>query len=73
MLQEPRFKNNSSVMYQMVHQISNRPVRGRQHIFTVKDVKFVKINSLRFRRKTKSLLTGEFNVKKSVKDSLATI
>ncbi len=59
--------------FKEINNFNNRPGRGRKNLLTVKDVEYVKINSLRDRRKTLSLLTAEFNVQNPVKVSLATI
>ncbi len=60
-----RFKETKS--------FENRRGRGRKPILTKKDVEYVKINSLRDRRKTLNLLTAEFNLTKPFKVSISTI
>ena len=60
-----RFKETKS--------FENRRGRGRKPILTKKDVEYLKINSLRDRRKPLNLLTAEFNLTKPFKVSITTI
>lgn len=65
--------HNTVERFKELNNFDNRSGRGRKKLLTVKNVEYVKICSLRDRRKTLSLLTAEFNLKNVVKVSMATI